>query len=63
MPILMPCIDKHMERLSVKGNDETIMPYRWLVEEFRIQLFAQPMKTRVPVSDKRLEKLWDELNG
>lgn len=55
-------LDKHMERLSVKGNDEKIMPYRWLVEEFRIQLFAQPMKTRVPVSDKRLEKLWDELN-
>ncbi len=54
-------LDKHMERLSVKGNDEKIMPYRWLVEEFRIQLFAQPMKTRVPVSDKRLEKLWDEL--
>jgi len=56
-------LDKHMERLSVKGNDEKLMPYRWLVEEFRIQLFAQPMKTRVPVSDKRLEKLWDELNG
>ena len=55
-------LDKHMERLSVKGNDETIMPYRWLVEEFRIQLFAQPMKTRVPVSDQSLKKLWDELN-
>lgn len=56
-------LDKHMERLSVKGNDEKIMPYRWLVEEFRIQLFAQPMKTRVPVSDKRLEKLWEQLNS
>ncbi|MFW2177975.1 MULTISPECIES: DUF3418 domain-containing protein [unclassified Moraxella] len=59
-------LDKHMERLSVylgkQGGNDKIMPYRWLVEEFRIQLFAQPMKTRVPVSDKRLEKLWDELN-
>ena len=55
-------LDKHMERLAVKGNDEKWLPYRWLVEEFRIQLFAQPMKTRLPVSDKRLEKLWDELN-
>lgn len=61
-------LDKHMERLSVYlkkqgGNDEKIMLYRWLVEEFRIQLFAQPMKTRVPVSDKRLEKLWEQVNG
>lgn len=59
-------LDKHMERLSVYLNNpqnaEKIMPYRWLVEEFRIQLFAQPMKTRVPVSDKRLEKLWHEVN-
>lgn len=61
-------LDKHMERLSIyltnkHANNEKFAEYRWLVEEFRIQLFAQPMKTRVPVSDKRLEKLWDELNG
>ena len=56
-------LDKHMERLSTRGGDEKILPYRWLVEEYRIQLFAQPMKTRMPVSEKRLEKLWDELNA
>ena len=56
-------LDKHMERLATRANDGKIADYRWLVEEFRIQLFAQPMKTKVPVSDKRLEKLWEELNS
>jgi ATP-dependent helicase HrpA len=30
---------------------------RWLIEEYRVQLFAQELKTREPVSDKRLRKL------
>jgi len=34
--------------------------YRWMIEEFRVSLFAQSLKTLVPVSDKRLNKLWNE---
>ncbi|MCW2615991.1 MAG: ATP-dependent helicase HrpA, partial [Frankiales bacterium] len=34
---------------------------RWMVEELRIGLFAQPMRTRYPVSDKRLYKAMDAL--
>ncbi len=30
---------------------------RWMIEEFRIGCFAQPMKTRFPVSEKKIEKL------
>ncbi|MDO4700884.1 MAG: ATP-dependent RNA helicase HrpA [Moraxella sp.] len=51
-------LDEHMERLANRSHDPKISEYRWLVEEYRIQLFAQPMKTAVPVSAKRLEKLW-----
>ncbi len=36
---------------------------RWLIEEYRVQLFAQELKTREPVSDKRLRKLFDQLGG
>jgi ATP-dependent helicase HrpA len=36
---------------------------RWLIEEYRVQLFAQELKTREPVSDKRLRKLVDDLGG
>ena len=34
---------------------------RWSVEELRISLFAQPMKTRFPVSETRLYKAMDAL--
>lgn len=34
--------------------------FRWLLEEYRISLFAQELKTIQTVSNKRLEKLWQE---
>lgn len=54
-------LDVHMERLANVRHDPKFSEYRWLVEEYRINLFAQPMKTLVPVSEKRLEKLWASL--
>jgi ATP-dependent helicase HrpA len=35
--------------------------YRWLVEELRVSLFAQELKTPFPVSIKRLDKIWQDL--
>ncbi|MBD3812888.1 MAG: ATP-dependent RNA helicase HrpA [Betaproteobacteria bacterium] len=35
--------------------------FRWQLEELRISLFAQELKTPYPVSAKRLDKLWNEL--
>ena len=32
--------------------------FRWSLEEFRVSLFAQSLKTAYPVSRKRLEKIW-----
>ena len=34
---------------------------RWMVEELRISLFAQPMRTRFPVSEKRIYRALDGL--
>jgi ATP-dependent helicase HrpA len=34
--------------------------FRWLLEEFRVSLFAQQLKTRVPVSARRLNDAWSE---
>ncbi|PNK61746.1 ATP-dependent RNA helicase HrpA [Psychrobacter sp. FDAARGOS_221] len=56
-------LDVHMERLAGRADDDSISEYRWLVEEFRIQLFAQPMKTRQAVSQKRLEKTWAKVTA
>ena len=55
-------LDLHMERLVGRANDKVISDYRWMVEEYRIQLFAQPMKTRMAVSPKRLSKIWDKMS-
>jgi ATP-dependent helicase HrpA len=35
--------------------------FRWLLEELRVQLFAQELRTPVPVSAKRLAKLWQSI--
>ena len=40
-----------------------IKEYRQMLEEFKVSLFAQELKTRFPVSAKRLEKKWQELEG
>ena len=35
-------------------------PFRWMLEEFRVSLFAQQLKTAFPVSVKRMDKAWQE---
>jgi ATP-dependent helicase HrpA len=35
-------------------------PFRWMLEEFRVSLFAQQLKTAYPISVKRMDKAWDE---
>lgn len=35
-----------------------ITEFRWLLEEFRVSLFAQTLGTNVPVSAKRLQQKW-----
>ncbi|MGD8175356.1 ATP-dependent RNA helicase HrpA [Marinimicrobium sp. ARAG 43.8] len=39
-------------------QDEALQNYRWSLEEFRVSLFAQTLKTRFPVSGKRLDRRW-----
>jgi ATP-dependent helicase HrpA len=37
--------------------------FRWLLEELRVSLFAQELRTPVPVSLKRAERAWQALAG
>jgi ATP-dependent helicase HrpA len=41
-------------------RDEKLEDFRWLIEELRVSLFAQELRTPFPVSAKRLQKFWDE---
>jgi ATP-dependent helicase HrpA len=43
------------------ARDPQLEQFRWLLEELRVQLFAQELRTAVPVSVKRLEKMWQTL--
>ncbi|WP_427915579.1 ATP-dependent RNA helicase HrpA [Ramlibacter sp. MMS24-I3-19] len=47
-----------------KGQvDERMQELRWLLEELRVSLFAQELRTPQPVSVKRLEKVWAQVNS
>ena len=39
--------------------DPELESFRWLLEELRVGLYAQSLKTPMPVSVKRLRKIWD----
>ncbi|MGZ5064957.1 MAG: ATP-dependent RNA helicase HrpA [Usitatibacter sp.] len=41
-------------------RDPHLEEFRWLIEELRVSLFAQELRTPFPVSAKRLQKFWDE---
>ena len=38
-----------------------IAAYRWMLEEYRVSLYAQELGTAVPVSAKRLEEQWSKV--
>ena len=43
-------------------QDGRLNQFRWQLEELRVSLFAQELKTPLPVSVKRLEKAWQQLS-
>jgi ATP-dependent helicase HrpA len=48
--------------VELKGRrDARLDEYRWLLEELRVSLFAQELRTPQPVSSKRLDKAWAQL--
>lgn len=49
--------------LDSKHNryNEALNEYRWMLEEYRISLFAQQLGTRTSVSEKRLKQLWQQI--
>jgi ATP-dependent helicase HrpA len=61
---LQPLLVRYQrERTNRQGTaDQQLDELRWLLEELRVGLFAQELKTPTPVSVKRLEKVFDALN-
>ena len=42
-------------------HDPELVAYRWMLEEYRVSLWAQQLGTKLPVSDKRLNKQWGQV--
>ncbi|HSW03293.1 MAG TPA: ATP-dependent RNA helicase HrpA [Aquabacterium sp.] len=62
---LRPLEQRYLRRMAeLKGSsDARLDEYRWLLEELRVSLFAQELRTPQPVSAKRLEKAWQQLTS
>jgi ATP-dependent helicase HrpA len=60
---LRPLEQRYWRRVAaLKGReDPRLDEYRWLLEELRVSLFAQELRTPQPVSAKRLDKAWAQL--
>jgi ATP-dependent helicase HrpA len=51
---------KRLEKHRKEGiRDPELEKFRWMIEELRVSLFAQELKTPYPVSIKRLQKAWE----
>ncbi|MEQ1684754.1 MAG: ATP-dependent RNA helicase HrpA [Burkholderiaceae bacterium] len=62
---LRPIEQRYWRHLAErKGVQDTrLEEFRWLLEELRVSLFAQELRTPQPVSAKRLEKVWAQMLG
>ena len=47
----------------LSGLSPPALQYRWMLEEFRVSLFAQQLGTRLPVSSKRLDEQWQKVRN
>jgi ATP-dependent helicase HrpA len=45
------------------ATDARLEDFRWRIEELRVSLYAQELKTPYPVSYKRLDKLWSQMRS
>ena len=62
---LRPIESRYWRHLAERKGvaDARLDEYRWLLEELRVSLFAQELRTPQPVSVKRLEKAWAQLSS
>jgi ATP-dependent helicase HrpA len=62
---LQPLWQRYWQRCEGAGrcDEGELLQFRWLLEELRLSLFAQGLKTLEPVSVPRLEKRWKAITS
>lgn len=65
MTELKPLEQRWQRRVAERKGapDARLDDFRWQLEELRVSLFAQELRTPQPVSVKRLEKVWAQLQN
>ena len=53
-------LGQHQQQ-SIK--DPQLEHYRWMLEEFRVSLFAQQLGTAITISEKRLDRQWKKVQA
>lgn len=49
-------IEEHVRQLVVNQRAGNNAELKWMIEEFRVSVFAQNLKAKIPISPQRLEK-------
>ncbi len=52
---------RELRRKKAGETNPRLVEYRWMLEELRVSLFAQELRTPFPVSVKRLAKVWQAI--
>jgi len=58
---IQPLWDDYKKLHKQKGETLDIRTFRWMLEEFRVSLFAQDLGTAYPVSAKRIAKFYKKI--
>ncbi|MGZ3241447.1 MAG: DUF3418 domain-containing protein, partial [Burkholderiaceae bacterium] len=61
MQVAQPWQRAQKDKHGGRNGDPKMTEFRWLLEELRVSLFAQELKTPMPVSAKRLQKVWESM--
>ena len=60
-PLWQAWLREDLKQRKQGVSDAQLAQFRWLLEELRVSLYAQELRTPVPVSAKRLQKMWQSM--
>ncbi|GAB4262103.1 MAG: ATP-dependent RNA helicase HrpA [Methylomicrobium sp.] len=64
IPLVQRYCIRYWKDVANRAKKSVVLPeheaFRWMLEEFRVSVFAQQLKTPYPISEKRIEKAWDQ---
>ena len=63
MPHWRRCIERAQSDARIGRIDPMLDRYRWMIEEYRLTLFAPQLAVRGAASERKLDELWASITG